>query len=318
MIKYYILSPWAETGGPEALHQLCSTLNDLGENAFIYYYGNGHYDQIHSEEFVPKYSGYNLKNSDIGNISDLDKENHVVIVPEVFPSRLIQDFQNSRIVFWRLSIFTHGQELDLPIFQKVYHGCQSDTQFKILKDSKLFDKSKYFMLSDYINEIYISTEKKILKDRKNQVLYNPRKGFKYTQLIINSLSNKGINFVPITGMSNDQMKNLILESKVYIDFGDHPGKDRIPRECASGGCVVITGTQRCGANSKDISIEEKFEYNQDTDSYDYQKIGEFVLEVLDNYQIYFENQKKYRNIIRKEKKTFIKEVQNMVSLLNNL
>jgi hypothetical protein len=314
-MKYYILSPWAETGGPEALHQLCSTLNELGENAFIYYYGND-YSQTHKGEFVPKYSEYTLKSSDIDNVNALDKENNIVVVPEVFPVRLIENFQNCKVVFWRLSIFTHGQELNLPTFQKVYHGCQCDTQFKILKDSKLFDKNKYFMLSDYVNQIYITNEKNLVKDRKNQVLYNPRRGIKHTQSIIGKLSERGINFIPITGMSNEQIRNLILDSKVYIDFGDHPGKDRMPRECASGGCVVITGTQRCGANKKDIPIDTKFDYNEIDDNYDYEKIGEFILEVLDNYQIHFENQKSYRNIIRKEKKIFIKEIQNMISLLS--
>lgn len=314
-MKYYILSPWAETGGPEALHQLCSTLNEIGEEAFIYYYGND-YSQTHKNEFVPKYSEYYLKSSDIDNINSLDEEDNVVVVPEVFPVRLIENFQNCKVVFWRLSIFTHGQQLNLPVFQNVYQGCQCDTQFKILKDSKLFDKSKYFMLSDYINQIYIMDEKRIPKNRKNQVLYNPRKGLKHTQSIINTLSGKGIDLIPITGMSNEQIRDLILQSKVYIDFGDHPGKDRMPRECASGGCVIITGTQRCGSNKKDIPIETKFEYNESNDSYDYQKVVEFILEVLDNYDIYFEQQKKYRSVIRKEKKTFIKEIQDMISLLS--
>lgn len=313
-MKYYILSPWAETGGPEALHQLCSTLNDIGEEAFIYYYGND-YSQTHKDEFVPKYLEYNLKSSDIDNINSIDKEGNVIIIPEVFPVRLIENFKNCKVVFWRLSILLQNQELNLPIFKKIYQGCQSDTQFKILKNSKLFDKSKYFMLSDYINEIYIMNENDIPRDRKNQILYNPRKGFKHTQSIIGSLSDKGIDLIAITGMSNSQIRNLILKSKIYIDFGDHPGKDRMPRECASGGCVVITGTQRCGANKKDIPIETKFEYDEDNDSYDYQKIGEFILEAIDNYDIYFEQQKKYRSVIRKEKKTFIKEVQNMVSSL---
>jgi hypothetical protein len=314
-MKYYILSPWGETGGPEALHQLCSTLNELGKEAFIYYYGND-YSQIHKNEFVPKYSEYSLKSSDIDNINSLDKEDNVVVVPEVFPVGLIENFQNCKVVFWRLSIFTHGQELNLPAFQNVYHGCQCDTQFKILKDSKLFDKFKYFMLSDYINQIYIMDEKKIPKDRKNQVLYNPRKGLKHTQQIIDILSRCNIKLIPITGMSNEQIRDLILQSKVYIDFGDHPGKDRMPRECASGGCVVITGTQRCGSNKKDIPIETKFEYDESNDSYDYQKVGEFILEVLDNYDTYFEQQKKYRSAIRKEKKIFIKEIQDMISLLS--
>jgi len=314
-MKYYILSPWAETGGPEALHQLCSTLNELGEDAYIYYYGND-FSQTHKGEFIQKYSSYNLKSCDIGSINFLDDPENVVIVPEVFPVRIIEQFKKCKVVFWRLSIFTHGQELDLPIFKKVYQGCQNDTQFNILKNSKLFNRKKYFMLSDYINLDYIKEEKSILKDRKNYILYNPKKGLKHTQLIINELSGYNVKLIPISGMSNEQINGLICASKIYIDFGDHPGKDRMPRECASGGCVVITGTQQCGANIKDIPIQTKFEYDESNDKYDYKKISKFILEVARNYEFYFEQQKHYRDSIRKEKMIFNREVKNMISIFS--
>lgn len=312
-MKYYVLSPWAETGGPEALHQICSILNDIGEDAYIYYYGND-FGQIRKNEFIPKYSNYNLKNCDINTINSLDEDGNILIVPEVFPVQIIEKFEKSKIVFWRLSIFTHGQELNLPVFQNVYHGCQNDMQFNILKESKLFDSEKYFMLSDYTNEKYITTEKNLVRERNNQVLYNPRKGLKHSQLISNLLP-ENVKIIPLTSMTNEEIRQLTLESKVYIDFGDHPGKDRMPRECASGGCVVITGTQRCGANQKDIPIDTKFEYNQNDDTYDYQKISRFILEVLDNYEFYFKKQKSYRNLIRKEKQTFTEEVKKMVEIL---
>lgn len=315
-MKFYILSPWAETGGPEALHQLCSILNEIGEDAFIYYYGHN-FEQTHKSEFVPKYSEYTLKSSDIDNIISLDDEKNVIIVPEVFPIRVIQNFKRSKIVFWRLSIFTHGQELDDPFFRKVLQGCQNYMQLEILKNSKLFDNEKYFMLSDYINEIYLTEENNLLTKRKNQVLYNPRKGLHHTHQIINLLNSSNIKLVPITGMSNAQIREMILQSKIYIDFGDHPGKDRMPRECASGGCVVITGTQRCGKNNYDIPIEEKFNYDENCNSYDYYSVSQFILNVIDNYELYFTKQKEYRNIIRNEKKVFIQEVKHMVSLLKN-
>ena len=34
--------------------------------------------------------------------------------------------------------------------------------------------------------------------------------------------------------------------QVYIDFGHHPGQDRLPREAVQCGCVVITGTRGSG------------------------------------------------------------------------
>lgn len=319
-MKYYVLTPWGETGGLEALHQICSTLNEIGEESFIYYYDNNA-SQTHKDEFVPKYSEYNLKSCDVGNIASLDEDNNVLIVPEVFPIKFIENLQNCKIVFWRLSIFTHGQEINLPAFQKVYHGCQSDTSFNILKESGLFNERQFFMLSDYINLIYLQEEKNLKKNRENIILFNPKKGIKHTQNILSILSKKvspekNIKVVPLSGMTNFQIRNLILNSKIYIDFGDHPGKDRIPRECASGGCVVITGTQQCGKNNKDIPIETKFEYNQHSDSYDYDSVADFILKSIDEYDFYFEQQKEYRNLIRKEKEIFSDEVKKMVSIIS--
>jgi len=34
--------------------------------------------------------------------------------------------------------------------------------------------------------------------------------------------------------------------QVYIDFGHHPGQDRLPREAVQCGCVVITGKRGSG------------------------------------------------------------------------
>ena len=44
-------------------------------------------------------------------------------------------------------------------------------------------------------------------------------------------------------MTPEQVVDLMSESKVYIDFGNHPGKDRIPREAVINGCCVITGVR---------------------------------------------------------------------------
>ena len=315
-MNYYVICPWAETGGPEALHQLCSTLNDIGENAFIYYHdGTNNFSQINRGQVIEKYSQYNIKTCDVGSIELLDSIENVIVIPEVFPIKVIEHFKNCKIIFWRLCIFTHGQELTEQFFQKVYHGCQNDTQFNILKESNLFNPKKYFMLTDYTNESYIIEEDQLSTNRKRKILYNPRKGLKHSRIIIDKLSGKDIEIVPIVGMTNEQIKKNILESKVYIDFGDHPGKDRIPRECAIGGCVVITGTQRCGANQIDIPINTKFEYNEYMDSYNYDEISEFVLNVLDNYAYYFKDQESYRDIIRKEKETFKNEVIDMINIV---
>jgi hypothetical protein len=313
-MKYFIFTPWAKTGGPEALHQVSHGINFCGEQSYIVYYDD-RYNVIHQNEIYPEYREYDLKNANIKNIQEIDVKENVFIFPEVFSIDIINSIKNAKIIFWRLSIFTHNQHLDNPTFRNVYQGCQSNISYQILKDSNLFDMNKIFMLSDFTNQKYLKTEDEIKNQRKNIVLYSPRKGISHTLKIIEILKqNENIEFIPITNLTREQLSDIISVSKVYIDFGDHPGKDRIPRECAVGGCVVIVGTQNSGGNHIDVPIDQKFEYNIKDNSYDYHEIANFIEDAICKYSYFFDIQKNYRDIIRKEKQTFFDEIKYMIEL----
>ena len=57
-----------------------------------------------------------------------------------------------------------------------------------------------------------------------------------------------------------QMRDVLETSKVYIDFGHHPGKDRIPREAAVSGCCVLTGLRGSARFYQDVPIPEAYKY----------------------------------------------------------
>ena len=42
--------------------------------------------------------------------------------------------------------------------------------------------------------------------------------------------------------------------QVYIDFGHHPGQDRLPREAAACGCLVVTGTRGSAGFHADVPL----------------------------------------------------------------
>jgi len=47
---------------------------------------------------------------------------------------------------------------------------------------------------------------------------------------------------------------MCVSRKLYVDFGKHPGKDRMPREAAVHGCCIITGRRGAAGNPFDIPI----------------------------------------------------------------
>ena len=71
-----------------------------------------------------------------------------------------------------------------------------------------------------------------------------------------------IEWRPIEKMTPAQVQELLAQAKIYIDFGNHPGRDRIPREAAISGCVVITGKRGAAANDIDINIPAEFKFDE--------------------------------------------------------
>lgn len=122
---------------------------------------------------------------------------------------------------------------------------------------------KIFMVEDYLNQAFLSRAARIDLNRKeNIVAYNPKKGFEVTKQFIDIAPD--ISWRPIEKMTPEQVQELLARAKVYIDFGNHPGKDRIPREAAISGYVVITGRRGSAGNDIDINIPAEFKFDERT------------------------------------------------------
>ena len=114
--------------------------------------------------------------------------------------------------------------------------------------------------------------------RKDQVLYNPKKGYEITKQIIQH--NSKYDFIPLRGLSFEELINLYKSSKLYIDFGPFPGAERMPKEAVLYGCNIITGKHGASAYYNDVLIPEKwkFEDNQIDD------ISNAINDLINNYE----------------------------------
>ncbi len=142
------------------------------------------------------------------------------------------------------------------------------------------------------------------------MLYNPRKGYEVTSKLISRYSD--ITWIPLQGFTRDGMAERMRTAKVYIDFGYHPGKDRIPREAAMCGCCVITNRQGSARNDIDVPILPEFKFDI---PYKMDEIHDCILRCFND----FENQTKkfdsYRIWIADEKSRFDAEVLRSAEIL---
>lgn len=328
--KIYIICPGnLNSGGPELCHQLCSQLIQFGANAFMMYLENSSIPLNKEDPVHDFYKKYHLPYT----FELEDEPQNILVIPETsfYFTKKIQR------VFWWMSVdnyfnslsnlmrtITHSIRVDsepVPnIFlfnnrdEKLTHFVQSEYARKFLIVNKI-PKRKIYMVEDYLNQAFLSRAAKVdLSRKENFVAYNPKKGFEVTQQLINLASD--IVWRPIQNMTPEQVQELLAAAKVYIDFGNHPGKDRIPREAAISGCVVITGKRGAANNDVDINIPAEFKFDERTDNP--QQVIEKIHEVFENFSAAHEKQADYRARILDDKNRFAREVADAFGLKNTL
>lgn len=148
-------------------------------------------------------------------------------------------------------------------------------------------------------------------NRVARVLYNPRKGVDVTQRLM--ALHPEFDWVALDGFSADQLAELFRTSTVYLDLGEHPGKDRLPRESAAMGCCVITNRQGAAAYSEDYPIPEECRYEVNMDSSDevFHAIARRINECSNEFQHWYPRYEQYRSQIALEKDRFYAEVKEI-------
>lgn len=337
--KIYIHTPCNYvTGGVELLHQLADFLLNNGEDAYIVYFGNGSH-AIHAE-----YRKYNVKCVEEDQIEN--SENCLEIYTELMGKALLTNARDTQKFMWWMSVdnfYKVGYDKiclkDLYLFGKkiwiknlkyrinlslVYRrnefkhkiGIQEFNKKKVLYGYQCEYIHQHLIkagvkgavpLSDYINTDYLEVYE---ATREDIVLYNPSKGFEFTRRLI--AAAPGIRWVPIAGYDRKSLSELINRSKIYIDFGNHPGKDRLPRECAIKGCCIITGKRGSAAYQSDIDIPSKYKFDEKRNS-----VEEIIRAIKSTLLCYYECKKdfeSYRLKIFKEKEIFENEVRELFGI----
>ena len=102
-------------------------------------------------------------------------------------------------------------------------------------------------------------------------------------------------------------------AKVYVDFGGHPGKDRLPREAALCGCCIITGLRGSAANEVDVPIPARFKL--DDEQADPRQLIDMIAKLMMSHEESTREFEEYRVAIREEKRKFQREVDDLVRIL---
>lgn len=321
---YVYCSAGAVTGGIELLHQLVSTLNDAGVNAYIVYVGD-------SPHTVPDdYRCYNIKTTE----TVVDSAENVEVFFEVGFDQAFHSTNTQKLLWW-LSVdnfFIGSKKILSPAdmfefsprlamkalyyrFMRLLGRRREQTLISLSKLRKLDALNAYqseyaqnflqnhgfkavVALKDFINADHIAPYDTSAKE--DLVLYNPKKGAAFTKRLMEAAPD--LKWIALQGMSRNELIRVIRRAKVYIDFGHHPGKDRLPRECAMNGCCIITGMRGAAGFYEDVMLPSQYKFDENRCSID--EIIDTIRLTLDNYDHAVNDFAAYRNMISGEKAEF--------------
>lgn len=335
--KIYVHCPSGMvTGGAELLHQLVSFLREHGRDAYIVYFGE-------KEHLVPSdYSKYTVALAE--SVED-SEQNIEVFYEGIFD--VITRYKNTQKFLWWISVdnfFDCAQAYLNPI--DLYKFNPKLGWYWLLKRIKLSIKGRknnfkgllsiqqlvdmnlvcgyqaeyiqHFLIKQGFYEIvplkdYINTDhcqSFDISKKEDVVLYNPRKGFEFTQQLMELAPD--IQWIPLRGFTRGQLKDVMQKAKLYVDFGNHPGKDRLPRECAMNGCCVITGMRGSAGFFEDVPLFSMYKFKDNSTSvYDIIANIRYVLAHYDEAICDFQF---YRNQILREKEEFEDQIKHIFQL----
>ena len=344
--KIYIYAPSnTDTGGPTDLHQLALVLRKkFKKKAYMYYFPSSNKNPVHKNYkifripfvtniedtkrnvlIIPEFFQYIENSKKYKNIQkglwwlSVDfflyfrfiYKNHSLIRSLIkVPYNLI--FFLNKLTLFRfgnISLFKYLKFIYLKLLPNNFFKIDgvkvnlvhSDYQFHALKDKKI--SSNY--LSDYIRDEYFIASKKItIKNKKNIICYNPKKSSVFFQQFIKI--NSDLKFVPLINLNLKEMISVLSTSKIYMDFGFHPGQDHLPREAAILKNCVITNKEGSAALYNDVPIRNEFKFDEKNNNFI--KMRSKINLIFNNYSKELEKFRYYRKYLNRQKKTFENQI----------
>ncbi|KFI47465.1 hypothetical protein [Bifidobacterium boum] len=299
----YILDIGAYSGGGEALYQLGCDLRGLGVDARVVAWGK--------HDVLPqKFKRYIARGLPLVKPEEAKQcAEGIIIVPEN-ATHLLFEFVHLQPIIWWLSYNNYdgimawnSVESITRAMQTTYdanirrlgHWCINTLRhcrpnFPIAHCMNLV--GSYYAEQMVQRHFNVVTQKLVhpigndfltagryddFSHRKNIVLYNPSKP---SRLMRSLLKRNAFTYTPINGLNFNQMIELYRTAKLYVDFGNFPGPERMPKEAAYNGCNVLVRSIHAAATD-DVMIPMQYKLSRNVSVL---QVERKIREMLDNYE----------------------------------
>ncbi|MDE5592496.1 MAG: hypothetical protein K2I75_01025 [Clostridiales bacterium] len=289
------------------------------------------YNFTESTECTPRYEIYSPQIISYKDIEDSEK--NLIITPET-GTVYLKYYKHARKLIWWLGVHLYfkfkenGNRIKdavkhvlncfiknrtpyiyscpMPITDSVYHACGSQYAYdfliskqKNIKPSMLVEPiSKQFYDAGMATNLQSS-------ERDDVILYNPSKP---SRLMEKLLLRDDLKFRPLKGFTPEELVNVYRGAKLYIDFGEFSGPERIPKESVFNGTCLLVGKRNASVNDFDIPIPQQYKIE---DFENEQLVVDKIKYILQNYDECIGDFNGFRTKIQNLETTFKEQINNV-------
>ena len=312
MARIILLCPrGSTTGGPEALHQLAAAFRSFGADVYLW---DPTLQIVNEASSISAYfNRYDVDWTDLA-----PESGDTIVIPEIFCKYLDEYYDVCHCILWWLSVDNFFKS-DIPIellidrYPRLVHIVQSKYALDFLENKGIIAS---MLVTDFINDNIVNRAEEFVTQRRTRentfdIAVNPKKGYERTQKVLERLSD--LKVIELENMSRQQLVVALSSSTIYLDLGNHPGMDRIPREASILGCTVMTNLRGSAGNEIDVPLERDTYKIHDQDLGFEEVISERVLNVLKSPDSSFANQSDYRSWVIGSKHRFFREARVLLN-----
>jgi hypothetical protein len=311
------------TGGPEAIHQVAQLMNELGVEARIVY-GSNDFSITREDEQArlfyrapavnPQFEEYRRYCPIPAQSTTLTRRTLVIIPETLADMRTL--FAPAMTAIWWLSwnnAFAKKRQLNDASYRselfsdnRLLHLAQSYRCHLLLRQS---GAAHILDLFDYTDARFTQT-KPVEPNPTFAVAYNPRKGARLAQKFFGR--HPEIPARAIEGMSKSEVRDVLGQTMIYVEFGPNPGNDRLPREAACVGCIVLAHRVGGSMTFEDMPIAPLFKFTEaDVMS---GALAQRIMKIAGDPKLYFQAQSHYRHHIHLEKEQLTLQVRRLLQV----
>ena len=321
--KFYIFTPAKYcSGGPEALHQLAYYLRKLGLKSYTVYYD---YSGFHEENPAARYEQYEVETVKYEEIED--QPCNFVIAPENAPWCL-NGFGKAQKCIWWLSVAYNnvvkggvleslvyakrkmlGEKLDN--YRKVaynlcdcWHLCGSKYAYMEVRNRYHNSKVEYLVEPISLNFLRMGNTD-LPTNREDLVLYNPSKP---SRIMTELLERDRFKYVPLKGFTPEGLAEMYKKAKLYVDFGEFGGPERMPKEAVYFGCNILVANHNAAANDFDVAIPQKYKVEDGTPAEVFESV---IGNMLARYEELNRDFVPFREKVERLEDNFLGHIQNV-------